>query len=391
MHERIAAWVILSMTACAPRLPSADTDTGTTETETSGTPTSTTSTTTETETGAPIEDSPDSCGTSFDIGPGEPVPRQLMLVVDTSASMLDSWDHDGDPMTPTLTRWAAARGLIEQLLPMLADHFAVGLQRYPSAAACPNGLCSDADVCLVADAPELAPEFFNGPAILDALPPGDATLHGGSPVRLAYASAHAQLLEPADQLRQIILITDGAGNCSDGATLPDAYQQYDDALLPLVQQAFNDDGIYTLVVGVGVSDSELAPGDDRPQVNAFTALNELALTGGAPFDSGQHPQKFYGPDQLDALLAGLEPLFETPTCEIDLNATVVGPPEPTQIPFVELSMDGQVLPYLDESCAGSDGWTWIDYGRILTLCGEPCDQFKYGDAGLHIEYGCEAP
>src|SRR5690606_18532481 len=87
----------------------------------------------------------------------EPV---LMFVVDSSPSMLASWDHDGDPNTPAQTRWATAHQVIEDIGEVASRHALVGLQRFPAADACPSATpqdptCTDASACTVASAPEL--------------------------------------------------------------------------------------------------------------------------------------------------------------------------------------------------------------------------------------------
>ncbi|NJK32783.1 MAG: hypothetical protein HC927_10445, partial [Deltaproteobacteria bacterium] len=100
------------------------------------------------ESSSTTTDSEPDCG-GFSLDP-EYVPPVVMLVVDTSSSMaLESWDADGDPQTPDVTRWSSARANVEALVGEFGEGPLVGIQRFPSEPACPDAVCSDADACLV--------------------------------------------------------------------------------------------------------------------------------------------------------------------------------------------------------------------------------------------------
>jgi hypothetical protein len=354
--------------------------------------------------GSDTEGSEPWCG-GFEIIPTY-VPTNVMFVVDVSSSMLETWDHDQDPMTPAVSRWLTTRTLLEQVVAELEAKFHVprlGLQRAPSINACPDATadapnCTDADVCLVASSPEVALGELQGELILASLPDDSASpleVVGGSPISAAWLSARDHLLaQPEESPRVIILITDGGANCSE-PSLPTAVEWFDDSLEALVEDGYLVHGLPTMVVGVDVDEQQpsLAALPDSPAVDTYAALNNLALVGGYPWSNGMHPRKFFDagqPDELiDAIGDGL--VSYVTDCTIDLTTGPDGPPEPSQIPLVEVEMNGEAVPYVSD-CEHENGWSWIEEGLIMSFCGSFCEAFKAGEgASFEVIYGCPLP
>jgi hypothetical protein len=333
------------------------------------------------------------CG-GFSIVPTNVYPH-VMLIVDVSSSMYESWDHDQDALTPAIPRWVTARGLLDQVIPALDDDIYFGLQRAPSVDACPAATvddpnCTDADVCLVGATPEIEIGELHGEPILASLPDASASaleLVGGSPIGAAYVSALDHLLaQPEQTVSAIVLVTDGGANCSE-PSLPEAVEVFDDELAALVSSAYVEHGVATFVVGVGVGEQPSLPAQpDSPAVDIYTALNQLGLAGGAPWDGGTQPRKFYDAAQPDELLLALDTGEGITDCTVDVLSNGY-PLEPVQIPYVVIETNGQELPYVLD-CESENGWAWIVEGEILSFCGNYCEGFKNGDIAFDVIYGC---
>lgn len=320
------------------------------------------------------------CG-GFEIVPSF-VPPNVVFIVDTSSSMLESWDHDQDPMTPEVSRWHGARTLLNQLLLELDPRIWLGLQRVPAA-----------EVCLVGATPEIELGEDQAGQILATLPDADASsleIVGGSPLGAAWLSARDHLLAQTESSAlAIVLVTDGGANCSE-PNLPEAVEVFDAELEGLVEAGYMEHGILTIVVAADVAEGQpsSAAQPDSPAVDTYAALNAIALAGGIPWNGGMEPQKFFDVGQLDEL----EQVFEIEggtDCTIDLTMVPGGPPDPDQIPLMVIEMDGLEVPYVVD-CANEDGWSWIVEGEILSFCGEHCEKLILGSP-VEVFYGCPLP
>lgn len=339
------------------------------------------------DTDEPVGDYPE-CPIEIELIPPYDPPN-VMFVVDTSSSMLDGWDHDGDPMTPTVARWSTARALLEQLVVDLGPYPSrMGLQRAPSSAACAaatidDPMCTDADVCLVDPTPEIEIGDSHGDEILAALPDASASpleIVGGSPIRAAWLAARDHLIEqPEETVELIVLITDGGASCSE-PTLPQAVETFDEQLLSTVAEGFEVYGIETIVVGVGVADQPTLPAQpDSPAVDTQAALNDLGMAGGhlEYFDAAT-------PDELVAELASAG--CGATGCTFDLTMFEKGPVHPLYIPSTIVEIDGETVPQVDD-CALEDGWAWVTPGLVMSLCGSYCDDYSACAAVFDLLYG----
>jgi len=349
----------------------------------------------ETATEAETGDGP-SCG-EVSIEPSY-VPPNVMLVVDASGSMVkNSWDHDGDPETDDQTRWNTLHSVVDAVTSNFGAAMNAGVQRFPSAGACPDATpmtanCYNVDACITATMPEVNVGIDNAAAILAAIPGPDAGVTevvGATPASLGITSAANHLLAQNEAVpRYIVLITDGAANCDLSLVWPGPQETYD-IHLPTTVESFYDDGITTFVVGIDIVNALTGGGPDgSPEANAFEKLNEVALAGGAPKNMGLDPEKFFNSTNQQELLDAIELILgEVTNCTIDLAETDAGAPDVTQIPFVSFESNGMLVPKVDD-CDTEDGWTWLEEGQVVIFCGTYCENFKNGTTTFDGTYGC---
>lgn len=336
----------------------------------------------ETDSGASTPDvAPDWCGVWYELESTRPT---LMMVVDRSAATAShTWDHDEDTQTPEVTAWWSIRTLIEDIFDAAADDtlcgpiYKPGLVVSPSAQAEPipgSGACS------TLDAYEVEPWVLTESAILAALPDAwSQDLAGASPLAGAYQIAVDELLALDEGLGlYIMLFVHAPPTCAANAADPQArFEQLDPALLELIESAFTEEGIGTLVVAIDAADEPYPDLEDglADGVNPRSYFNQLATAGGYPAQDDPD-QRFYTPDDVEHLA---DPMFAACSCGcwVPLQDPEGGPP-PLDPDEIEVEVDDHPLPHLDPSaCSGSgeSGWTYTDPGSGLTLCGPACDGF----------------
>jgi hypothetical protein len=316
-----------------------------------------------------------------------------VFVLDTSGSMVaETWDDDGDPDTPEVTRWRSLRDEIEAQLGVHGSQLEAGVQRFPAAGACPDATemepsCYDAQACVTANAPEVGVALDNGAAILAALPAPDAgalEVIGQTPTSAALSSAYAHLdAQASGRARHVVLVTDGAANCSADTQLPSLLEAYDESAAGVVAQAWTSDIVQTWVVGVELVDAVVgqAPDDGVAEANPRARAQELAAAGAT--------QVVHVVDDRAELAAALDTILTgVHDCELDLVHSVAGPPEPgvVEMDLVSAELDGVEQPRVD-SCDGEDGWRWVVAGEIAELCGATCAGYQDG-APLDFVYDC---
>ncbi|MBL8947797.1 MAG: hypothetical protein JNK45_31785 [Myxococcales bacterium] len=298
------------------------------------------------------------------------VAPRAVLVLDKSHSMVAStWDHDGDPATAVTTRWSSLHETVADLVSDVDGTMELGAVLFPSRALTDNDA---ATACEVPDALDVAIASDNGDAILDAMPSADSLeIWGGTPTAAGIATAAAALraLE-GDAPRAIILVTDGAANCSADAPAAETFTRYDEDLAPLVA-SLAADGIPTYVVGIDIVDGWVSV----PEANPHDRLGEVALAGGVAnpgatpfFDARDEGQLF---DALGAI-----------TSRIQCTLTLEGLPSAPE--RVHLSIGDAALAYTPDCDA--DGWRYADDGAI-ELCMAACDDFVAAGT-VHAAYDC---
>ncbi|MCA9657650.1 MAG: VWA domain-containing protein [Myxococcales bacterium] len=296
---------------------------------------------------------------------------RVVFIVDKSGTMgSEPFDDDGDPQTAATTRWAGLHAALSGFLEANAALHA-GLVLAPSLEAVPE---YNAGACLIEPVPYVKAQRYGAYAILDALPPADATspaIAGATPTRAAIEAAHAHLAEvDPSHARVIVLLTDGAANCAAEAVEPtELFEVYDEAVVDAVADA-SAAGIPTHVIALDVADAPTpAELDGLPDgVNLYAALSELAVAGGTELaNAGDGPA-------LAAALAELAPIIipcaaAVPAGLLDLDLVV----------SVGASTYDEIAP---EDCATADGWSRAgdvdeDEGtETMLLCGQACADLR---------------
>jgi hypothetical protein len=319
-------------------------------------------------------------------------PGRVMLVLDKSGSMVHTnnlWDHDDDPETDDVTRWFSLHAVVDEITSSFDNTIDFGMLLYPSLAATSE---YDATACLVDDQPEVPIGPSNAQAIMGVLPGAnaDGEIRGGTPSRVAVEVAleHLRTFDTAIP-RAILYVTDGEANCSpDAGSSPELFEQYDDVVHDIVEDAWLIDEIPTYVVGIAIRDEVLpnTPNGTPNNINPHEKLNELAEQGGVPRDGAV---KYYRTDNEIELLAALEEIAaEQVSCVIPLD------PPPTHPAFVTVEIEGELIPKVDD-CATEDGWVFHEPDEdgvfhTIELCGTACDQLV--TVGLiDATYGCPPP
>lgn len=316
------------------------------------------------------------------------VPTRVMLVLDKSGSMVsNTWDHDGDGTTEEVTRWSSLHSTVDLVTTAFDGSMEFGALLYPSLAATST---YDEFACLVSESPEVPAAPMNAMAIMDALPPADAVaeIQGGTPSATAVSVALEDLLTVQEEIpRAILFITDGEANCrADAGPVTELFEDYDQTLHTVVEDAFVTNGIPTYVVGIAIRDEVLPEAvDGTPDgINPHEQLNLLAEQGGRPRDG---EVRYYATDNQVELEAALAEIVGA-----QIDCTVALNPVPEYPQFVEIEVGGQtVMPV--EDCATEDGWVFTNpdgpYDSV-DLCGTACDLLA-AEGTLEALYGCPPP
>jgi hypothetical protein len=137
------------------------------------------------------------------------VPPNVMLVLDRSGSMTSSsWDHDGDPNTPNITRWATLHQVVSWMVNQYDSQVNFGAKLYPTATGC--GVSATREV-------ELAPN--NGAAVIAGIPPENASLPNTAltPPQQGVETTRDYLnIAVPDEPRAMIVVMDGQVHSSCG-------------------------------------------------------------------------------------------------------------------------------------------------------------------------------
>jgi hypothetical protein len=366
----------------------------TTESPTSGDPSGTTETTGPVSSTDPMTSTMSTMTTMTGTGgtPCEeimatvkPITPNAMLVLDKSGSMLQTWDHDANANTPVVTRWYSLWAVANQVLTDFNEAFNFGMNLYPSTAAQQK---YDNTACPVNMNVEVPVAPLNKDPIIAALPAqANMTIKGGTPAAAGMTAAlnHLKSLDP-NVPRVIMLITDGAANCSsDAANNNDLFEVYDANLPEIVGNAWTVDKIPVYVIGIATVNA-VTPvmQDGNPNgINPYEKLNELATLGGT---AKPGPEQFYNADNQIELAAALNEIVKSAqSCIIPLDSEPVFPNDTV------VKVGGMTLPKITD-CANESGWKYTDPNPPYTgieVCGAACDDLKL--AGMaDVEYYCSA-
>lgn len=317
----------------------------------------------------------DQASFSVSVQPGTP---RVMLVLDKSNSMNVYWDHDADPLTPTISRWHSLHNVVEALTAEFTGHVEFGAQLFPSADAYLDEP-TNAFSCDVRPTPEVAVAPDTAAAILASIPAAEgAAISGGTPATAGIDSATNHLMElPGNDPKAIVLVTDGAANCNPGEAAGDTLFVYDSDLPLTVEQVYGNMSIPVYVVGINILDEM----GTKPAVNAYEALNEVALAGGAPSDG---LDAFYNTFNEIELVEALQTVTGQIECTLPLDQ------EPEFPELVEITVGGATYAEVAD-CEAENGWVYTSPGgpyNAVRLCGTACESLQ-GDGGMvDIDYLC---
>ena len=375
----------------------------------SGTTAGTTSDGSATGTASEPTGAPTSGNTTIDVGNcGEAVvdipivTPSVMLVLDKSGSMVADpggfWDHDQDPMTPTITRWNSLYSVVDLIVNNFNNSMNLGAVLFPAKTA--TSSYSEA-ACVVGGAPDVPIAGMNAAKILGAIPGAltDATvMKGGTPATKGLKVAITELEgAPAEQPKFMIFVTDGAANCQEDA--PDTttlFEMYDDNVATTVAAAAAM-GIKTYVVGIDISQvvSGAAKDGNPDNTNTYEKLNLVAEAGGVPRPGDE---KFFNTTNQDELQSALQMIsMQILSCVIELDPTPFYPDN------VEVNGFREGQPVADPKqpkvpitdCENQDGWMYLpkidpndpDELTRIELCGQVCSDFQMSGQ-VDIQYRC---
>ncbi len=341
------------------------------------------------------------------------IPR-VMLVLDKSGSMVSAntgfWDADGDdadndglvdgdpnmtPATPKVTRWSSLYNVVDAIVTDFEPRMDFGAVLFPSTKATKN---YDASACPVDADPLVSVGTDQGVTILASIPPaGDTSLLGGTPAAAGIMTAigalppDAMLEEGEEDLRYIVLVTDGAANCaSDAADNNARFEQYDEQL-PMNVSAALAAGVPTFVVGIDIKDLESPTAKDgNPDAtNTFVRLNELAELGG---QARPGAEKFYNANNQLELQAALMAISEVITsCTFKLTVKL---DKYTHVKRLAVGTGPDALVYGKDQvsdCDTESGWRFTDDTlTAIELCGAACSTYK-STGEVDIEFECFSP
>lgn len=301
-------------------------------------------------------------------------PANVMLVIDKSGSMhSNTWDHDDDHATPEVTRWSSLHGVVADLVATHGSTMNLGAALFPAAGA---DMHDGADgACSMADEAEVDIAANGGDAIMAALPGADAEVNGGTPTRRGIMNALDRLVEiEGNGPRAMILMTDGAANCVDGAD--PFYSQYDTELPTLVRDAYVDERIPTYVVGIDIRNEP----EENTGRNVHDDINAVADAGGV---ARLGADKYYNTASELDLAAALDTIAASVECTVTLKDLPASPES------VTLTIGDASYPQVD-ACGEADGWRFTGASApwdTIQLCGGACDAFR--EAGrLETTYAC---
>lgn len=333
---------------------------------------------------------PNVCGEDFI--PAVSEPPNLYFVLDRSGSMNEIFDGGSE------SKYETARAVLEQVLLAIGHRVRYGAAVFPALA--------DSDGCgagvqvfptTAGDPPSYAKNGDTGPVLTDLLSRlGYAEQTGGTPTAATLAALRPTLAELGART-YVVLATDGAPNCNDGASCgvdacmlnvelasvngvecdadfnccdPDntgpGMERWcvDGARLEDEVAALAELGVPTYVIGM-------------PGAEVYAELlDRLAELGGTAQDG---PTAYFSAEDPAALAAALHDIGTgvAISCTVELERA---PEDQNQ---VNLYFDERLVPADDQ-----DGWRWLG-AQTLEITGSACDELKSGEVlELQIVYGC---
>jgi hypothetical protein len=352
-------------------------------------------------------------------GEADKLPAALQFVVDVSGSM----GFDG-PTTNGVPKWDIVLPALLSSLDSIEDHFAVGLQLFPTADAAGNGFpglppagtggaagtgggagfepsdyCADAsgrvDIAVMGMAGSAHRQLLDQTLSTARLPIGTPT-HDG------YVNALEGSLKPYPSTgnKFMILMTDGQPTQIVGCG-PGVNEGVDPAPIIAAVAAAYAEGISTFIIGSpgteGVPDGvEARAGESATDTRPW--LSEAAMVGGTGPEgcSNQGPNFCHldmtqAPDFGTALSEALAQIADKvqATCSFEVPPVEGEEVDPERTNVMIKWSDGSADLVLNDSVGDcTQGWTWGPAGEIQ-LCAETCAGIEADpDAIVAVSLGC---
>jgi len=280
----------------------------------------------------------------------EPVPPNLLLVLDRSCSMTDL-------VSAGVTKWQASVAALDTLTTNYAGDIRFGLSVFPDIVA--PSCAQDAIAIPVAPGQEVAIQTLLDAALVASdpnFPDGPCVTNIDTAMEQAAAAPE---LTDTTRGNYVALITDGK---QAGCSLAGG----DAGTLTIITDLFAA-GVPTFVIGFG-------SGVDPAQMDLF------AIAGGVPNTS---PSYYDAADQasLEAVLEAIA--TQAISCTFNLDTA---PPNPDDI---NVFFDGASVP---EDPTMMNGWVYDPVTNQIIFYGAACDDLKSGGVtDVDVILGCEIP
>jgi hypothetical protein len=328
-------------------------------------------------------------------GEGELLPAVLQLVVDVSGSMTQDAPGSND------SKWEITHDALVDAIGALSADTAVGILLYPNYGdRTGTGVePRPVDACVATD-DLLGIDLLGGTgaahrsAVVNLL--DGANVGGGTPTHDAYQYALEQSLVPfvTDLDKYMLLITDGEPTyshaCIGTGYVTDAVDPQ--PIIDMVEQAHDEHGIRTFVIGSPGSEVSQGSGEDTRWW-----LSEAAQLGGTGEPGCQingpeycHMDMTESPDFSQALRDGLAQVIgQIGQCTYALPTPPAG--ETLDLGAVNLiihTTNGAKLVLPDNQGDCSEGWQF-DADDNVVLCEATCAELE-GDTEARVEllFGC---
>ena len=280
----------------------------------------------------------------------EPVPPNLLVVLDRSCSMTEN-------IGGGVTKWDAAVAALNTLTTTYAGDIRFGLSLFPDIVA--PSCEQDAIVIPVAPSQETAIQTLLTAALVGSDPYfPDGPCVTNIDTAMEQAAAAPELLDTTRD-NYVALITDGQQAGCNGAG-------GDNGTLTIIGNLFAA-GIPTFVIGFG-------SGIDPAQMDAFAIAGGVPNTGPSYYDAADQTS-------LEAVLEAIA--TQAISCTFNLDTV---PPNPDQI-FV--FFDGVAVP---EDPTMMNGWFYDPVNNQIVFYGAACDTLKSGEVvDVDVVLGCDVP
>ena len=310
---------------------------------------------------------PTSCGQTN--VPIEAVPPDVLIVQDKSGSMNnDDSDSSCNNGCGANSKWSQMSAALTQVVTNTDSQINWGLKFF-----------SDNNACYGAGAPVVGVGAMNGTMISNVIAMTSAG--GNTPTRDAVTTGAAYLAALTDSNpKYILLATDGLPNCPVGCSTMNKPNSSctntdnpseDAAATMAIQNALNNSGIKTFVIGVGNVTSA------QNTLNSFATAGGLAQSGAST--------SYYAATDPTALEAALNALVGAVfSCTVSLSGA------PTGFTNVAVSaIDASTQKPVAIAQDPTNGWTFDSAKQNILLKGTACDNLKNGTyTNLNFIYAC---